>query len=66
MATNMARAEGTTTLAFSVRKKRPARVFFVALIVIILYFALFPYPLGREIVAKPVWCVTLPDPAALP
>jgi hypothetical protein len=60
----MARAEGTTTLAFSVRKKRPARVFFVALIVIILYFALFPYPLGREIVAKPVWSVTLPDPAS--
>jgi len=61
----MARAEGTTTLAFSVRKKRPARVFFVALIVTILYFALFPYPLGREMVAKPVWSVTLPDPASL-
>jgi hypothetical protein len=60
----MARAEGTTTLAFSVSKKRPARVFFVALIVIILYFALFPYPLGREIVARPVWSVTVPDPSA--
>ena len=52
-------------MAFS-RKKRPARVFFVALIVIVLYFALFPYPLGREIVARPVWSVTLPDPAAPP
>jgi hypothetical protein len=60
----MARAEGTTTLAFSVRKKRPARVFFLALIAIILYFAFFPYPLGREIVAKPVWAVALPDPAS--
>ena len=64
VATNMARAEGTTTLAFSVSKKRPARVFFVALIVSILYFALFPYPLGREIVARPVWSVTLPDPGS--
>jgi hypothetical protein len=60
----MARAEGTTTLASSVSKKRPARVFFVVFIVIILYFALFPYPLGREIVARPVWSVTLPDPSA--
>ncbi len=51
-------------MAFFVRKKRPARVFFVALIVIILYFALFPYPLGRETVAKPVWSVTLADPGA--
>ncbi len=64
LATTMARAEGTTILAFSVKKKRPARVFFVALIVIVLYFVLFPYPLGREIVAKPVWSVTLPDPSA--
>ena len=52
-------------MAFSVRKKRPARVFFVALLAIILYFGLFPYPLGREIVARPVWSVTLPDPGAL-
>ncbi|HYW83562.1 MAG TPA: hypothetical protein VFB30_09920, partial [Spirochaetia bacterium] len=41
------------------------RVFFAALIVIILYFALFPYPVGREIVALPVWSVTLPDPGSL-
>ena len=51
-------------MAFFVRKKRPARVFFVAFIVIILYFALFPYPLGREIVAKPLWSVTVTDPGA--
>ncbi len=41
-------------------KKRPARVFLVALLVIVLYFIFFPYPLGREIVAVPVWAVTVP------
>jgi hypothetical protein len=55
----MARAEGTTTLALSARKKRPARVFFVALLLILLYFIIFPYPLGHEIVAKPVWAVAI-------
>jgi hypothetical protein len=51
-------------LASSVRKKRPARVFLVALLVIVLYFILFPYPLGREIVAVPVWAVTVPPVAS--
>ena len=41
------------------KKKRPARVFFVALLLTILYFILFPYPLGREIVAKPVWAAAI-------
>ncbi len=40
-----------------IRKKRPIRVFLLSVLVIILYFALFPYPLGRELVAKPVWAV---------
>jgi hypothetical protein len=62
----MARAEGTTTLAFSVSKKRPASVFLVALLIIILYFVLFPYPLGREMVATPVWSVNISDPGASP
>ena len=56
----MASAEGKTILASSQRKKRPARVFLVALIVIVLYFILFPYPLGREIVAVPVWAAAVP------
>ncbi len=60
----MARAEGTTTLAFSVSKKRPASVFLVALLAIILYFVFFPYPLGREIVATPAWAVKVSDPGA--
>jgi hypothetical protein len=58
----MARAEGTTTLASSVRKKRPVRVFFVALLISVLYFALFPYPLGLELVARPAWSVSVPTP----
>jgi hypothetical protein len=47
-------------LASSARKKRPARVFLVALLVIVLYFLLFPYPLGHEIVAVPVWALAVP------
>jgi hypothetical protein len=57
-------SEGTTRVALSARKKRPARVFLVALLLIILYFILFPYPLGREIVAKPVWAVPIDGSAA--
>jgi hypothetical protein len=56
----MARVEGQTIVASSVRKKRPARVFLVALLATVLYFILFPYPLGREIVAVPVWAVPVP------
>ena len=46
-------------MASSLRKKRPARVFLVALLAIVLYFVLFPYPLGHEIVAVPTWAVTI-------
>ena len=56
----MARAEGTDAVAISVKKMRPARVLFVALGVILLYFILFPYPLGRERVARAAWAVQLP------
>ena len=51
-------------MASSSRKKRPARVFFVALLVTLLYFIIFPYPLGREIVVKPAWAVALPASGA--
>lgn len=47
-------------MASSVRKKRPARVLFAALLFIVLYFLLFPYPLGRELVARPRWAVPVP------
>jgi hypothetical protein len=50
-------------VAFSAQKKRPVRVFLAALLIIILYFLLFPYPLGREIVAKPAWAVPIDGPA---
>ncbi|MGA2762778.1 MAG: hypothetical protein ABSG17_05390 [Spirochaetia bacterium] len=39
------------------RKRRPVSVFFTAVLLIVLYFALFPYPLGREMVAKPAWAI---------
>ncbi len=42
-------------MASSARKKRPARVLFAALLFIVCYFLLFPYPLGRESVARPRW-----------
>ena len=42
----MGPAEGTSRVASSVRKKRPARVLFAALLFIVFYFVLFPYPLG--------------------
>ena len=41
------------------KKKRAASVFFIAVFLIILYFGLFPYPMGRELVAKPAWCLDL-------
>ena len=50
-------AEGTSTVAASVRKKRPARVLFAALLFIVFYFILFPYPLGREFVVRPKWAI---------
>ena len=51
------------------RKKRPARVLFAALLFIVFYFAFFPYPLGREPVARPRWAAAVPaaaDPRAAP
>jgi hypothetical protein len=55
----MGPAEGTWRVASSVRKKRPARVLFAALLFIVVYFLLFPYPLGRELVARPRWAVPI-------
>jgi hypothetical protein len=51
-------------VASSAKKRRPAGIFFAALLFIILYFILFPYPMGREIVARPVWAEPLPASAA--
>ena len=53
-------------VAFPGRKKRPARVLFAAILLIVFYFLLFPYPLGRELVVRPRWAVALPQagPAA--
>jgi hypothetical protein len=42
------------------KRKRPLRVLLLAVAVIILYFLLFPYPAGRELVARPAWAVPLP------
>jgi hypothetical protein len=39
------------------RNRRPASIFFTAVLLIVLYFALFPHPLGKELVPKPVWAV---------
>ncbi|HVP19170.1 MAG TPA: hypothetical protein VMU36_09250 [Spirochaetia bacterium] len=41
------------------KNRRPASVFFTAVLLIVLYFALFPYPLGKELVAKPSWAVDI-------
>jgi hypothetical protein len=60
----MGLAEGTSRVASSVRKKRPARVFFAALLSIVVYFVLFPYPLGRELVVHPRWATPVPSSAA--
>ncbi len=49
-------------MAASVTKRRPAAVFLTAVFFILAYFALFPYPLGRELVARPAWAVTVPQP----
>jgi hypothetical protein len=50
--------------AVKTKGKRPLRVLVLAVLVIILYFALFPYPVGRELVVRPVWASAIP--AALP
>ena len=49
------------------KKRRPASIFFTSVLLIVLYFALFPYPLGKELVAKPVWAVSVvPAPSNSP
>ena len=48
------------------RRKKPASGFFIAVVVIILYFILFPHPLGRELVARPAWTLSLPAAESLP
>jgi len=53
-------------VAFPGRKKRPARVLFAAILFIVFYFFLFPYPLGKELVAHPRWAVAVPDQPPAP
>ena len=49
------------------KKRRPASIFFTSVLLIVLYFVLFPYPLGKELVAKPVWAVSVvPAPSNSP
>jgi hypothetical protein len=62
----MARAGGASTLSSAARKKRPARALFIGLCASVAYFGLFPYPLGKEIVARPRWAAELPLQAAIP
>jgi hypothetical protein len=62
----MGPVEGTSRVASSVRKKRPARVLFAAVLLIVFYFLFFPYPLGREIVARPRWAVAVPPATSSP
>lgn len=42
-----------------VKKKKPLQVLLASLLVIVLYFAVFPYPTGRELVVKPMWAMDL-------
>ena len=51
-------------MSFPGRKKRPARVLFAAILFIVFYFLLFPYPLGKELVAHPRWAVAIPAAGA--
>ncbi len=46
------------------RKRRPASIFLTSVLLILLYFALFPYPLGKELVAKPAWAVDVSSASA--
>jgi len=51
-------------VAFPRKKRRPLRSLLTALLFIVAYFLLFPYPLGRELVAVPRWAVALPAASA--
>lgn len=46
------------------KKRRPASIFLTSVLLMVLYFALFPYPLGKELVAKPVWAVDVSSAAS--
>jgi hypothetical protein len=48
----------------NVKDRKPIRVLAVSILVIVLYFALFPYPLGKELVAKPAWALDIASAAA--
>jgi hypothetical protein len=60
----MSTVEGMATVASFTKKKRPVRVFLASLGIIVLYSAVFPYPLHRELVAHPAWAVKVPGPSA--
>jgi hypothetical protein len=47
-----------------VKKRRPLRGVLAALPLIVAYFLLFPYPLGREVVVRARWRVPLPAEGA--
>jgi hypothetical protein len=47
-----------------VKKRKPLRGVLAALPLIVVYFLLFPYPLGREIVLRARWRVALPAEGA--
>lgn len=48
----------------NVKRKNPFKLFLAALFVIVAYFALFPYPLGKELVPKPDWALSIGADAA--
>jgi hypothetical protein len=50
---------------FDVKKQRPLRGVLAALPLIVAYFLLFPYPLGREVVLRAWWRVPLPPEGAV-
>ena len=43
----------------NVKRKNPFRLILAALFVIVAYFILFPYPLGKELVPKPDWALSI-------
>jgi hypothetical protein len=47
-----------------VKKRRPLRGVLAALLLIVAYFLIFPYPLGREVVLRARWRVPLPAEGA--
>jgi hypothetical protein len=41
----------------NVKRKNPFKLILAAFFIIVAYFAFFPYPLGKELVPKPVWAL---------